>query len=107
MSAGKILRISQSKLGGMTIYLLDDNTRFLYYYAHLDHYSERIAPNMHVARGTILGYVGSTGNANWRCRISIFRPCGGIRTGATIGIVRQSTSGRFFSSLDRSATNEG
>jgi murein DD-endopeptidase MepM/ murein hydrolase activator NlpD len=64
VSAGKILRIGKNALGGLTIYMLDDNARFLYYYAHLDHYSELMAPEKHVARGTILGYVGSTGNAD-------------------------------------------
>lgn len=61
---GKILRMSNNALGGITLYLLDDHQHFLYYYAHLDHYSEQIAAGTHVRQGDILGYVGSTGNAD-------------------------------------------
>lgn len=65
-AAGTILRMSQSALGGITIYEVDDDRRFLYYYAHLDHYSELVSAGGHVQRGDILGYVGSTGNADPR-----------------------------------------
>lgn len=61
---GTILRMSNNALGGITLYLLDDHQRFLYYYAHLDHYSEQVSAGMHVRQGDILGYVGSTGNAD-------------------------------------------
>jgi peptidoglycan LD-endopeptidase LytH len=63
-SPGKILRLSRSPLGGITIYQLDDNGRFLYYYAHLDHYAEQLSVGQHVAQGDVLGYVGSSGNAD-------------------------------------------
>lgn len=63
-AAGKILRLSSSRLGGITIYLLDDDTRFLYYYAHLDHYANGLATGQHVTQGDLLGYVGFTGNAD-------------------------------------------
>jgi murein DD-endopeptidase MepM/ murein hydrolase activator NlpD len=56
--------MSSNKLGGITIYQLDDNQRFLYYYAHLDHYAEHLSAGVHVAQGDILGYVGSSGNAD-------------------------------------------
>jgi murein DD-endopeptidase MepM/ murein hydrolase activator NlpD len=65
-TAGKILRLSRSRLGGITIYMLDDNARFLYYYAHLDHYAEHLEVGEHVVQGKVLGYVGSTGNADPR-----------------------------------------
>lgn len=62
-SAGKILRMSTNRLGGITIYMLDDSARFLYYYAHLEGYSDLPTPGGHVQQGDVLGYVGMTGNA--------------------------------------------
>jgi murein DD-endopeptidase MepM/ murein hydrolase activator NlpD len=62
-TSGKILRVSDNHLGGHTIYMLDDSARFLYYYAHLDRYSDLPAPGVHVQQGDVLGYVGMTGNA--------------------------------------------
>jgi murein DD-endopeptidase MepM/ murein hydrolase activator NlpD len=64
VSPGTVLRMSQNVLGGVTIYVLDARKRFVYYYAHLDHYSDFVSPNVFVAQGTILGYVGSSGNAD-------------------------------------------
>jgi murein DD-endopeptidase MepM/ murein hydrolase activator NlpD len=65
-AGGKVLRLSQSRLGGITIYMLDDYERFLYYYAHLDHYAEHLSAGRHVKQGDLLGYVGTTGNADRR-----------------------------------------
>jgi len=62
-AAGNILRMSTNRLGGITIYMLDDASRFLYYYAHLDGYSQLPTPGGHVKQGDVLGYVGKTGNA--------------------------------------------
>jgi murein DD-endopeptidase MepM/ murein hydrolase activator NlpD len=60
---GTILRMSQNALGGVTIYILDTQARFLYYYAHLERYSDLVSPGVRVQQGDILGYVGKTGNA--------------------------------------------
>ncbi|MDX1659220.1 MAG: peptidoglycan DD-metalloendopeptidase family protein [Nitriliruptorales bacterium] len=59
---GRISRMSNSRLGGITLYLWgDDGNR--YYYAHLSGY----APNTYVGKwveaGTLIGYNGSSGNA--------------------------------------------
>ncbi|MBA2356028.1 MAG: M23 family metallopeptidase, partial [Acidobacteria bacterium] len=35
-----------------------------YYYAHLDRYASGLAEGAAVRRGQVLGYVGSTGNAD-------------------------------------------
>ena len=60
---GRVLRVSSNRLGGLTIYLLDAAERFVYYYAHLDRYRDGLHAGMAVARGEVLGYVGTTGNA--------------------------------------------
>ena len=60
---GRVLRVSRSALGGLTVYVLDPAQRFIYYYAHLDAYRDGLRDGMAVARGDVLGYVGTTGNA--------------------------------------------
>ena len=65
-AAGKILRMSQNARGGITLYELDDHGRFVFYYAHLDHYSDRVSEGEHILQGEVLGYVGSSGNADPR-----------------------------------------
>lgn len=61
--AGTILRLRQNEAGGITIYQLDPDERFVYYYAHLDRYHDGLAEGMKVRQGDVLGYVGTTGNA--------------------------------------------
>jgi len=61
--AGNIVRLSQNPLGGTTIYMTDDDGRFIYYYAHLQRYANGLAERAHVSRGDLVGYVGMTGNA--------------------------------------------
>jgi murein DD-endopeptidase MepM/ murein hydrolase activator NlpD len=60
---GRVFRVGENRLGGLTVYLLDAAERFIYYYAHLDGYREGLRDGMPVARGDVLGYVGTTGNA--------------------------------------------
>jgi len=60
---GRILRMSTSALGGITIYAVDPAERIVYYYAHLDRYFEGLSAGQPIARGDTLGYVGTTGNA--------------------------------------------
>lgn len=59
--SGSIYRFSTSSLGGNSIYFVSD-AGDLYYYAHLDGYAG-VPAGQHVAAGTVIGYVGSTGNA--------------------------------------------
>ncbi len=61
---GRIAKLFESKAGGITIYQFDPTERFAYYYAHLDHYADGLAEGQMVRRGTVIGYVGSTGNAS-------------------------------------------
>jgi murein DD-endopeptidase MepM/ murein hydrolase activator NlpD len=60
---GQVLRLRQNAAGGITAYLVDDERRFVYYYAHLDHYSDEITEGLRVAQGFVIGYVGTSGNA--------------------------------------------
>ncbi len=61
--SGTVVRLSTSPLGGITAYLVDDDKRYAYYYAHLDRYSDQVTSGLKVEAGTVIGYVGTTGNA--------------------------------------------
>ena len=60
---GRILRLSTSSKGGITIYATDTEERFVFYYAHLDRYHPGIREGQPLVRGDTIGYVGTTGNA--------------------------------------------
>ncbi|HSJ64251.1 MAG TPA: M23 family metallopeptidase [Gemmatimonadaceae bacterium] len=60
---GVVLRVSENRAGGLTIYVADPERRLVYYYAHMDRYARDIAAGRPVARGDTLGFVGTTGNA--------------------------------------------
>jgi murein DD-endopeptidase MepM/ murein hydrolase activator NlpD len=61
---GKIVKLFNSVRGGLTIYQFDPSEKYAYYYAHLDRYADGVAEGMTVRRGEVIGYVGSTGNAD-------------------------------------------
>ena len=60
---GEIARFFDSVPGGITIYQLSGDKKFVYYYAHLQRRSDAIKPGDRVTKGTVIGYVGDTGNA--------------------------------------------
>jgi murein DD-endopeptidase MepM/ murein hydrolase activator NlpD len=60
---GKVVKLFNSKPGGLTVYQFDPGEKYAYYYAHLDRYAEGIKEGMELKRGDLVGYVGSTGNA--------------------------------------------
>ncbi len=60
---GRILRMSNNALGGITMYTVDPANRIVYYYAHMDHYNDAMSPGRAIVRGDTLGFVGTTGNA--------------------------------------------
>jgi murein DD-endopeptidase MepM/ murein hydrolase activator NlpD len=64
--SGTIRKLFLSKAGGNTIYQFDEATEYSYYYAHLDRYAAGLREGIRVRRGDIIGYVGSTGNADAR-----------------------------------------
>ena len=59
---GYIVRIGENSLGGQTVWVMGAGGRS-YYYAHLDAYAPGIAVGDFVTNKTVLGYVGTTGNA--------------------------------------------
>lgn len=59
--SGTVYRLSNSALGGKSVYFNSD-AGDMYYYAHLDGFAD-ISPGQHVPEGGVLGYNGSTGNA--------------------------------------------
>lgn len=61
---GKVVKLFNSKPGGLTIYQFDPTGTYAYYYAHLDRYAPRLAEGRQLRRGDVIGYVGSTGNAS-------------------------------------------
>jgi murein DD-endopeptidase MepM/ murein hydrolase activator NlpD len=59
---GYIYNIGGNNLGGQTVSVAGAGGRF-YYYAHLDSYAPHIEEGDYVSPQTVLGYVGTTGNA--------------------------------------------
>lgn len=62
-TAGTIVKLHRSKLGGTTLYQLDASGRLIFLYAHLKAYAAKLKAGDAVVKGQVLGYVGTTGNA--------------------------------------------
>jgi murein DD-endopeptidase MepM/ murein hydrolase activator NlpD len=61
---GTIVKLFNSKPGGLTVYQFDTSEKFAYYYAHLDRYAADLKEGMALKRGDLVGYVGASGNAD-------------------------------------------
>jgi peptidoglycan LD-endopeptidase LytH len=61
-TSGYIYKIGENNLGGQTVSVISKGGR-VYYYAHLDSYAKGINVGDRVTTRTVLGYVGTTGNA--------------------------------------------
>jgi murein DD-endopeptidase MepM/ murein hydrolase activator NlpD len=59
---GYIYKIGENNLGGQTVSVIGSGGR-VYYYAHLDSYAPGLEVGDRVSTRTVLGYVGTTGNA--------------------------------------------
>jgi murein DD-endopeptidase MepM/ murein hydrolase activator NlpD len=59
---GYVYKIGENNLGGQTISVIGAGGR-IYYYAHLDSYAPHLAVGDSVTTQTVLGFVGTTGNA--------------------------------------------
>ena len=60
---GKLMRLFDSKTGGLMVYAADPSDRFILLYGHLDRYAANLRDGMPLKRGQVIGYVGTTGNA--------------------------------------------
>ncbi|MGH7446833.1 MAG: M23 family metallopeptidase [Longimicrobiales bacterium] len=60
---GRLLKLFNSRPGGLMIYTTDVSERFILFYGHLDGYAEGLTDGMRLRRGQVIGYVGTTGNA--------------------------------------------
>ena len=74
---GRVVKLFQSAKGGTTVYqLASADERFVFYYAHLDHYADGLTEGHVARRGETIAYVGDTGNAgpgNTHLHFQIYR----------------------------------
>lgn len=61
---GRVVKLFNSKPGGITLYQFDPAEKHAYYYAHLQRYADGVKEGMQVKRGDVIGYVGTSGNAD-------------------------------------------
>ncbi|WP_115528788.1 MULTISPECIES: M23 family metallopeptidase [Xanthomonas] len=61
---GTVEKLFDSERGGLTVYQFEPGDTYCYYYAHLERYADGLAEKQSIKRGQVIGYVGSTGNAN-------------------------------------------
>ena len=59
---GYVYKIGENNLGGQTVSVISSGGR-VYYYAHLDAYAPGLEVGDRVSTNTLLGFVGTTGNA--------------------------------------------
>ena len=60
---GRVLKLFDSKPGGLMVYAADSSERFILMYGHLDAYAPGLADGQVLTRGQQIGIVGTTGNA--------------------------------------------
>ena len=60
---GRVLKLFNSKAGGLMVYAADSTEHFILMYAHLDAYQPGLADGQPLRRGQQIGVVGTTGNA--------------------------------------------
>ena len=73
---GEIVKFWDSEAGGITIYQLSADRKFVYYYAHLQRRADEIHEGDFVRQGATIGFVGDTGNAgagNYHLHFSVAR----------------------------------
>ncbi|WP_425478606.1 M23 family metallopeptidase [Luteimonas marina] len=61
---GHVEKLFDSERGGLTIYQFEPTGTWCYYYAHLQSYAPGLAEGAQVKQGDVIGFVGSTGNAD-------------------------------------------
>lgn len=63
-TAGRVLKLFDSRQGGLTVYTSDPTGRFVFLYGHLERYAPGLREGMPVRQGQPIGTVGSSGNAS-------------------------------------------
>jgi murein DD-endopeptidase MepM/ murein hydrolase activator NlpD len=61
--AGTIAALNSSRSGGTSIWQYDESGAYCYFYAHLERYAPGLRAGQAVARGQVIGFVGTSGNA--------------------------------------------
>ncbi|MBB4131019.1 M23 family metallopeptidase [Xanthomonas sp. 3075] len=61
---GTVEKLFDSERGGLTVYQFEPSGTYCYYYAHLQRYADGLTEKQSIKRGQVIGYVGSTGNAD-------------------------------------------
>ena len=62
-ASGRVLKLFNSKPGGLMVYATDSSERFILKYGHLDAYAPGLADGQTLRQGQPIGVVGTTGNA--------------------------------------------
>lgn len=62
-AAGIVSRVTETKLGGKVVWMLDSKRGHSYYFAHLD--SQLVSVGQVLKQGDVIGLVGNTGNAKY------------------------------------------
>ncbi len=60
---GEVLKLLSSVRGGLTVYQFDRSQSYCFLYAHLDGYAPGLRAGDVLRKGSLVGYVGTTGNA--------------------------------------------
>jgi peptidoglycan LD-endopeptidase LytH len=60
---GKVQKLYSSARGGLTVYQFDRSESYCFLYAHLDRYASGLREGDVLRKGSLVGYVGTTGNA--------------------------------------------
>jgi murein DD-endopeptidase MepM/ murein hydrolase activator NlpD len=79
-TSGYVYNVGENNLGGQTVSVISKGGR-VYYYAHLDSYARGIKIGDRVTTRTVLGYVGTTGNAQGtppHLHFGLYTPTGAI-----------------------------
>lgn len=58
------IKLSSNSLGGLSTHLYADNG-VVYYYTHLESHPSGLSSGQRVAQGTVVGYLGNSGNARY------------------------------------------
>jgi murein DD-endopeptidase MepM/ murein hydrolase activator NlpD len=60
---GEVRKLHSSARGGLTVYQCDRGESYCFMYAHLDRYAPGLREGDVLRKGSLVGYVGTTGNA--------------------------------------------